>query len=165
MAPADHAIRDDRGEQRFDGGEQRDREGGSCQDPQPLERDHRQRRTRQTGVNFAEPCPDRLHRQMPQLHDDRRHDERHEGTRDAPADSWPGRDDGERGNRDDERPGVERIEGADIGAPLGDERRRHRRHLETEQIADLTRENDERDAARESDCHRIGNELDRGAPA
>src|SRR5437773_2697246 len=69
----------------------------------------------------------------------------------------------DRGDRDHERPRIDRIEGVNIGVPLRQERRWDGRHLETEQVTDLTREDDQRDAAGEADRHRIGNELDRTA--
>src|SRR6266513_335476 len=119
----------------------------------------------QAGVDLAEPSADRLDRQVQQLGQRGGHDQRDKRPRNAGGDLGPHQNDRERGDGDHERPRIDRIEGVNIGVPLRQERRWDGRHLETEQVTDLTREDDQRDAAGEADRHRIGSELDRTAEA
>src|SRR5439155_15241719 len=60
---------------------------------------------------------------------------------------------------------IDRVEMGADGLPLPDEISRDGPHTEAEEILHLTRENDERDAAREPDGDGVGDELDRAAQA
>ncbi len=119
-------------------------------------------RTWQTGVDLAEPRADGLDRQVQQLRNQRRRDQGDKRPWDAPRDPRPDDDDGKRRSGDDERPRIDGIERVSVGVPFREKQGGDRCHLEAEQIADLTREDDQRDAAGEADRHWIRDELDRG---
>jgi len=160
MAPADHSIRHDCRQQRLDRGEQRDRERRAGERWMMGARDAGSRAwadlrgSRQT-------ARDGFDRQVQELREQRSHDQRDKRPGYA-SNPRPHDDDGKGGNRDDQCPGFTESN-AWTYAPISAETRRDRLHLETEQIADLAREDDQRDAAGEPDRHRVGNELDRAA--
>ena len=116
-------------------------------------------------MDFSEPRRDGFDRKVEQPCQQCRHDQRNEWPRYFRRDPGPYQNDGERSDRDEERPGVYGIECPGVGIPLRQERRRHRLHLESQEVTDLAREDDEGDAARESDGHGIRDELDGAAEA
>ena len=124
-----------------------------------------QRRPRQSRINDAEAGADGLDGEVQHPDQHGRDDQGHERARNAPFDLGPHENNDEGGDGDEERPRIERLERARIRVPLGDERGGHRAHLQAEEVADLAREDDQRDAGREPDGHGIGDELDRAAHA
>ena len=112
------------------------------------------------GVDRAKPRADRLDRQMQQLREQRGQDQRHKRSRNARRDPRPHHDDRERRDRDHQCPWIDGFKRVDVGVPFWQKRGRDRLHLESEQVTNLTRKNDERDAAGEPDRHGIRDELD-----
>ena len=120
---------------------------------------------RQRRVDDSEAAADRLDGQMEQLHQRRERDERDKRARDAAIDERPELDDRDTQGGDQHRPGVHRVEVGDQGFPLAQEVRGDGAHPESQKVADLAHQDDQRDAAREAEGDRIGNELDGAAQA
>ena len=92
MPAADHAVGDDRGEQRLDGAEERD---GNCRADETHEHCFVDRWKRGPGkreIECAEPGADGLDRQMRELHHQCRGDQDHERGRYPHNESGPGQE-------------------------------------------------------------------------
>src|SRR2546425_8187474 len=92
-------------------------------------------------------------------------EERHKGPRPPPIHERPAHDDRQGRQPDEQRPGIDRVEMGADGVPFPHEIGGDGPHAEAEEVLHLTREDDERDAAREPDGDRVGDELDRAAQA
>ncbi len=93
MPAARHAVRDHGGEQRFDGAQQGDGDGGLDQLAGRFPGYPGQVRDSDRGADLAETAPDCLDGEMGQLDDQRRDDQRDERRRDAAVDARPAGDD------------------------------------------------------------------------
>ncbi len=115
------------------------------------------------GVDLAETGTDRLDRNVKDRHRHGGPEDRHDRARDLRSEARPHDQDEERPDGDTESRERRRAEVRRKRRPLLQEMRGHVSHLESQEVLDLGRKDDDRDTAREARDDGIGNELDGGA--
>src|SRR5437773_5584600 len=118
---------------------------------------------REGRADRTKPRPDRFDWDVKETNYERGHDQRHERSRNASAHARPQRHNQQGRDRYTQRLCVDRVKIGSEGAPLRNELRRQRAHAQSQKILHLTREDDDRDSAGESDYDGMRNELDRRA--
>ena len=159
---AGHAVRHDRREQAFDGRQHRDRERRRQQRQDQIGAERGNRDRRQAARDAAELRADGLHRQLEERHGggaDEQRDDRAGHAREPPRHE---QDQRERGRRDRHRRPVDVSEVAspDERHPL-EELARDSPMRESEEVLDLRRGDQQRDAVREAEHDRARDELHR----
>src|SRR6266571_6742261 len=118
---------------------------------------------REGRADRTEPRPDRFDWDVKETNYERGHDQRHERPRNPSAHARPQRHNQQGRDRYTQCLCVDRVKIGSEGAPLWNELRRQRAHAQSQKILHLTREDDDRDSAGESDYNRMRNKLDRRA--